>query len=95
MSLSLTAVALAWWAERESKQGFAIGAIVVTTLAAYLSILRPHTLVVCCIAMVISTGWRKGRWRIQFIAVTAALLIVVPWVAGSGIAGFDIVRLGA
>lgn len=95
MSLSLTAVALAWWSDRESARSFAIGAMAMTGLVGYLSTLRLHTLVVCCIALVAATGWRRGHWRIQFMALTAALLLVVPWAAGAGIAGIDILRLGA
>ena len=95
MSLSLTALALAWWSDREAARDFAIGAIAMTGLVGYLSTLRLHTLVVCCIAVAAATGWRRGYWRIQFMAVAAALLLVVPWLAGAGVAGIDILRLGA
>lgn len=95
MSLSLIAVVLAWWSERETARDFAIGAVTITVLASYLSILRLHTLVVCCVAIVVAAGWRRGHWRIQFIAATAAVLLVLPWIAGTGLAGFDLIRLGA
>ena len=95
MSLSLTAVVLAWWSERETVRGFATGAIAITVIASYLSILRLHTLVVCCVAIAVAAGWRRGHLRIQFIAATAALLLILPWIAGAGLAGFDLIRLGA
>jgi len=95
MSLSLTAVVLAWWSERETVRGFATGAIAITVIASYLSILRLHTLVVCCVAIAVAAGWRRGHLRIQFIAATAAVLLILPWIAGAGLAGFDLIRLGA
>jgi len=95
MSLSLTAVVLAWWSERETVRGFATGAIAITVIASYLSILRLHTLVVCCVAIAVAAGWRRGHLRIQFIAATAALLLILPWIAGAGLAGLDLIRLGA
>ena len=95
MSLSLTAVVLAWWSERETVRGFATGAIAITVIASYLSILRLHTLVVCCVAIAVAAGWRRGHLRIQFIAATAAVLLILPWIAGAGLAGLDLIRLGA
>jgi hypothetical protein len=94
MCLATIAVVIARWHENDNPVLFIRGAVGLLILLLYLSHLRAHTLVTTCFAIVIAVAFRPGPLRLLRTTVSVLLLLLVPLVAGVGISGNQLWRIG-
>jgi hypothetical protein len=95
MSLSLLALLTGWWCKRSDVRGFTAGIFGLAALTLYLTHLRPHTLVAACLALILALAWKSETRRLGRLAVASLLLLLMPLIAGVGVAGIDLFRQSA
>lgn len=62
-------------------------AVVLVVVLILLGFLRQHTLVVCLIAILLTSWLGDAQDRMWRVAAALVLLLVVPWAVGAGVAG--------
>jgi hypothetical protein len=71
-------------------RALATGWLGIALLALLLSRVRAHTAVVVCIALCLTSWWGDGRTRWARVVASLFVLLVIPWSAGWGPAGFGV-----
>ena len=93
MALSAAVLISQWWFKQAKILNILTGVLGLLIITFYLSRLRVHTLIILCIALLISIVHKKNRHRSIKVLISTTLLVLLPLSAGSGIAGVDVVKI--
>jgi hypothetical protein len=94
IALGFIAIAylLSWWSSPVNYRNFTAGSIALASLLLYVQRIRLHSLIVLCIAVLISVFIMGGRFWLPRILVASTFLFIMPWMIGGGVAGVDFAR---
>ena len=92
-ALAATALLSQWWFKQSKILNILTGSLGILALTFYISRLRVHTLLVLCIALLISACHKKNKHRLTKTFFATGLLILLPLNAGIGVAGIDTLKI--
>jgi hypothetical protein len=92
VALVLMVLAVGWWYQQSHRMTVIFGVIPILICLLMISRLRTHTLVVVLFALVLATLVMKESYRTLRAGMAIGLLIVVPYVAGVGPGGVNVLQ---
>ena len=86
MSLSLIGVMFTWWIHQDDARSFVAGTLGLCALLVYLAHLRPHTLLVALLALLLAVSWKLRTHRLPNLLLVILFFLLIPTTADAYLA---------